>query len=66
MAGVSADATVCHVVMSYDPVHKDKFADSNVILTGQKDDALTLQVDDIPEESFPVNVLVIFTGLEVS
>lgn len=66
VAGVSANSSVCHVILTYDPAYKEPFFDAGVVLIGQKDDALTFQVDGIPEEGFPVNVLVIFTGLEVS
>ena len=63
LEGVSEDASICHVLMAYDPEHKEQFEDCGVVLMGQKKDAITVQAEAIPEEGFPVNVLVIITGL---
>jgi len=65
LAGVSENKDICHVVMSFDPAYEEPFTDSGVVLVAQKQDALTFKVEFIPEEAFPVNVLVMFTGQEV-
>jgi len=65
LAGVSENKDICHVSMSFDPAYKEPFTDSRVVLVAQKQDALTFKVEFIPEEAFPVNVLVMFTGQEV-
>lgn len=64
LKGVLANVDVCHVLMSYDPAYKEQFEDCGVVLMGQKKDALTTQVEYLPEEGFPVNVLVLITGPE--
>lgn len=64
LSGVSENVDICHVVMSYNPEYKDQFAECGVVLVAQKQGALTFRVETLPEAGFPVNVLVIFTGLE--
>ena len=62
LAGVSANATACHVIMTYDPAYREQFIAHDVMTVAQKKDAITVQVETIPEAGFPANVLVLFTG----
>ena len=64
LEGVSEDASICHVLMAYDPEHKEPFVKNGVELIGQKNDAITVRVKKIPEIGFNVKMLVVFTGLE--
>lgn len=62
--GVTANEELCHVILSCAPANKTEYSDLEVTLMAQKDDAITVQVNAIPDAGFPANVLVLFTGVE--
>lgn len=49
----------CHVILSYDPIYKDEYEACGVSIAEQRNGYLKFQVDSIPEESFPVNLLIV-------
>lgn len=60
---VSSDAAVCHVIMSYDPEYETEFNDAVVKVTEQQNGYLVFSVENVPETSFLVNVLLAFQGV---
>ena len=58
LEGVLADSNSCAV--SYSPTvgNEDEFIDANLRVIAQKDSALTIRVDAIPEKAIPFNVMV--------
>lgn len=59
IAGIVGDEYSCGIHYSPTPDKVDEFIDHNVRIVAQKDDAITVQVDMIPSEAFPINVEVI-------
>lgn len=59
LEGVLANSNTCGIIYTPDVEHEEAFLSHGVRVIAQKDDALTVRVDAIPTEAFPMNVLVL-------
>lgn len=53
------EKSACHIIVSYAPSYKQQFMDCAVSVLEQRKGGLLFEVERIPEESFPVSVIVI-------
>lgn len=58
ITGILADSNLCAIQYSATVDSEDAFIAANLRVVAQKDDALTVRVDEIPSAPFPVNVMV--------
>jgi hypothetical protein len=58
ISGVLAASNLCAIQYSATVDSEDAFIAANLRVVGQKDDAITVRVDSIPTEAFPINVMV--------
>ena len=63
VVGATANKDMCSIFMSDDPEYEEQFESCTPKMIAQKDGAVTFRVDSIPDEAFPVNVMVVLQGV---
>lgn len=56
--GVSSNES-CHIVLSYDPTYRTDYENCGVRVIAHGNGYVTVEVDEIPDTDFPINLLII-------